>query len=90
MNLPRKYQVFPGVEVGMCSKDEERLSFYLSNWVRLSNLFVKGVNVPDLRRLLVLELMGKKRRFILDRIIGRISTLQKAELHERVDHALGT
>ena len=87
MRIPSRYQIFEN-EVLLTSKDAERLQVHLSNWRRLHEIMLLGMNIPDLRRLVVLELLGNGRRFIITRLLGRIAKLQRNETMQRVDQLL--
>jgi hypothetical protein len=47
-----------------------------------------GVNLPDLRRLAVLEMMGLKRRSILSRLLGRIAKQQHRDRWAKIERVL--
>lgn len=88
MRIPSKYQIFEQ-PVALTSKDAERLSYHLGNWTRLNEVMLLGINLPDLRRLVVLELMGLKRRSILSRVLGRIAKEQRRDRWAKIERALG-
>ncbi|MFM2124310.1 MAG: hypothetical protein RL328_761 [Acidobacteriota bacterium] len=83
MRIPAKYQVFDQ-PVEISDKDNERLSVHASGWNRLNEILLLGINESDLRRLVVIELMGPRRMAIIDRLIGRISKLEKARIRDRI------
>lgn len=87
MRIPSRYQIFEN-EVELTDKDVQRLQVHLSNWGRLNEILLLGVNIPDLRRLVVLELMNNGRLFIITRLLGRIAKLQRQENMQRVRRAL--
>jgi hypothetical protein len=87
MRVPSKYQIFEQPVV-LTSKDAERLSYHLGNWTRLNEVMLLGINLPDLRRLVVLELMGLKRRSILSRVLGRIAKEQRRDRWAKIERAL--
>ena len=87
MRVPLKYQIFEQPVV-LTSKDAERLSYHLGNWSQLNEVMLLGVNLPDLRRLAVLELMGKGRRSILQRLLGRVSKEQHRERWAKIERVL--
>lgn len=84
MNIPSKYQVFDGDPVELSDKDSERLSPYLSGWVQLNKLFLAGVNEPDVKRLIILEMMGGRRSALIDRLVMRLGRLQRVRLHRQI------
>lgn len=78
-----KYQVFD-VMVSMDSKDAERLKVYLSGWNKLHAMFFLGVNESDLRRLVILELMGACRSTMITRLLGRLAKLERQKILGRI------
>lgn len=86
MKIPAKYQVFDSAVV-LSSKDAERLSPYLVGWMHLAEL-LKDINETDLTRLVILELLGKQRRKILDRLLMRLGRVQRKRIEERISKCL--
>lgn len=86
MKIPDRYQVFD-VAVVVSSKDEQRLSGYLTGWMRLAEL-LHDINEPDLMRLVIMELLGKQRRKILDRLLMRLGRVQRKRIEERITKCL--
>ena len=87
MTIPDRYQVFEKL-VQLDSKDCERLGSFLSGWKRLAPLLALGVNEPDLKTLILLELVGKQRRVILDRLLMRLGRVQRRNLQKKINQAL--
>lgn len=88
MKIPQRLQIFTApTEVVITDKDAERLAPFLTNWMKLHHFFLKGTNIVDLRRLIVMELMGSQRKDILTRLSGRLATLQRKELQKRIRDA---
>ena len=87
MRIPNRFQIFE-TEVILSDKDAERLQVHLSNWRRLHEIMLLGLNIPDLRRLVVLELLGNGRRAIITRLLGRIAKLQRTEHMQRINQLL--
>jgi hypothetical protein len=85
--IPQKYQIFDEPVV-VTSKDAERLKVHLTGWNKLNEMFLLGINQPDLRRLVVMELMGAARRTILTRLLGRLSKLERQTYMDRINKAL--
>lgn len=88
MKIPQKWQVFDEPVV-LPSKDAERLMPYLVGWTRLADL-LKNINESDLMRLVILELLTKQRRKILDRLLMRIGRVQRKRIEERIAKCLPT
>lgn len=84
MRVPSRYQIFD-TEVIITYKDEERLRVHLSNWKRLHEIMLLGLNTPDLQRLVIMELLGNGRQRILTRLLGRLAKLQRAELQKKIN-----
>lgn len=82
MIVPAKYQVFD-TPVVLTDKDQERLSPLLVGWNHLAPVLT-ATNEPDLMRLVVLELLGKQRRKLIDRLLMRLGRVQHARVTARV------
>lgn len=88
MTPTTKSQVFdPPVEV--TTKDAERLAPFLSGSNRLAKALMRGLNEPDLKRLILLELAGKRRRVLLGRLVGRLTSLARRRVEERIARVTG-
>jgi hypothetical protein len=87
VTLKPAYQVFDK-PVSIDTKDFQRLSPHLSGWVRLHEILLLDVNEPDLMRLVLIELMGRKRKQIIQRLLGRLAKLQRARYEERISKLL--
>ena len=87
VTVPASYQIFEA-PVALSLKDVQRLEPHLSRWERLNELFLLGVNVPDLERLVIIELSAKRRHQILMKLLGRRSTLKQRALKARVEALL--
>lgn len=85
--IPLKYQIFDR-EVLIDDKDAERLSPHLAGWNRLNEIFLLGINEPDLRRLVVLELMGSRRLHIINRLLGRLAKTQRQKIDSKIERIL--
>ncbi len=84
MKIPDSFQIF-SEPVVIDGKDQQRLAPYLTAWPDLHKRLTAGVNVPDLRRLVVLELLGAKRHWILRRLRMRLVTAFREELETKID-----
>lgn len=84
MKIPTKYQVFDE-EVEISDKDRQRLSVHLVGWNRLNEIFLLGsINESDLRRLVVMEIMGSRRMSIVNRLLGRLQKIQRKQIDYRI------
>ena len=83
MKIPFKYQVFDRV-IAMSEKDAERLQSYLTGWNKLVAALISGVNKPDVQRLIVLELMGKCRPAILNKLLTRLGKIERETIERRM------
>ena len=87
IRIPLKYQIFDS-PVEILEKDAARLKSHLTGWNKLNEIFLLGLNEPDLRRMAVLELMGSQRRAILTRLLGRLAKMQRQKYAARIEKAL--
>ncbi len=87
MKIPACHQVFDQPVV-VSDKDHERLSPHLSNWPRLNNLLLLGVNEPDLQRLILIELQDKRRSQILGKLLAKYGRARQVRLVTKVEGLL--
>lgn len=84
MKIPLKYQVFDE-PVEISDKDKQRLSVHLVGWNKLNEIFLLGsINEPDLRRLVVMEIMGSRRMSIIGRLLGRLQKIQRKRIDQNI------
>ncbi len=83
MKIPLKYQVFDE-KITITDKDAERLKQYLTGWNKLVQVLIAGVNKPDIQRLIILELMGKRRPQIIDKLLVRLGKIERERIEERI------
>ncbi len=86
MKIPDRFQVFDK-PVLLSSKDEQRLAPVISGWMHLADL-LKDINEPDLMRLVIMELLGKQRRKILNRLLMRLGRVQRKLIEARISKCL--
>ena len=87
MRIPPKYQIFDSF-TPVTFEDQTRLGPHLSNWNKLNEILLLGVSEADLRKLAILEMMGKKRRIILRRLLGPITRHTRISLETKIENAL--
>lgn len=83
MKIAQRYQVFDQ-PVEIDEKDRDRLKVHLSGWNRLNEILLLGINEPDLRRLVILELLGARRKEMLTRLLGRLAKLERKRILSRI------
>lgn len=84
MKIPQKYQIFDE-PVEISDKDKQRLAVHLIGWNRLNEIFLLGgINEPDLRRLVVMEVMGSRRMSIINRLLGRLQKIQRKRIDQNI------
>lgn len=54
------------------------------SWSRLNEMFILGLSDQELKKLILVELNGKKRREILSRLCARLKTQELKQLRELV------
>lgn len=86
MKIPSKYQIFPSPVI-LLDKDEERLTPLLSCWARLHPVLLH-TQEPDIERMIVIEMMGRKRPMILERLVGRLTVVSKSRIQARIKRAI--
>ena len=88
MHLPAKYQVFGPEKSALTEKDAARLRPLL-NGAHTLIPEINALNAPDLRSLILMEMTGDgPRDHILNRLIGRLSKVERNELAAKVRRAL--
>jgi hypothetical protein len=83
MKIPLKYQVFERI-VPMGDTTAQTLQDSMTGWNRLNELFLLGVSEDDLKRMVILELMGPKRASIINRLLGRLTKLERIRIKQRI------
>jgi len=85
--IPDKYQVFDS-PVSLSDKDQQRLGAYLSGWNRLVAQLIEGVNKYDCQRLVVMELMGKQREPVINKLLVKLSKMDRERIERRIELCL--
>lgn len=63
------------------AEDRKRLAPHLSNYNRLNEILVlNGIELSDIQKLILLELEGAQRPFILGKLIGRLKSKERNQL----------
>lgn len=61
--------------------DRARLGPHISNYNRLNEILVlNGIPISDIQKLILLELEGAQRPFILKKLVGRLKSKERKEL----------
>lgn len=74
--------------VTVTKRDLNRLGPSLSNWPKLNELLILGVSNADLKKLILVELNGKKRLSILDRLCARLKKQELRNLRDLIKECL--
>lgn len=83
MKIPIKYQIFERV-IAMSDVSAQALQDSMTGWNRINEVLLLGVREDDLRRMVILELMGPKRTSIINRLLGRLSKFERARLKQKI------
>lgn len=83
MKIPIKYQIFERV-IAMGDVSAQALKETMTGWNRIHEVLLLGVSEDDLRRMVILELMGPKRTSIINRLLGRLSKFERARLKQKI------
>lgn len=74
--------------VTITSRDIKRLTPSLSNWPKLNELLILGVTAEDLKKLILVEMNGKRRRPIISRLCARLKKQELKQLRLLIDDCL--
>lgn len=85
MKIPKKYQIFEE-KIVILDEERDRLSPSLAGWPTLQKtvLSVPTLSQFDLRRLIILELMDRRRSVIIDRLVMRLGKIHQSEIREKI------
>lgn len=71
--------LFPNLKVS--KGDEARLSPHLRNYNRLNEILIlNGLDIKDVQRMILIELKGKSRQFILNKLVSRLKSQEREDL----------
>lgn len=88
MTIPRQFQVF-AEPVTVTTYDQRRLNPHRASWHHLNGLFLlQALTEKDLRKLVVMELMGEQRKLIIDRLLMRLGRLERREIERKISLCL--
>lgn len=88
MKIPPRFQVFATVVV-LSDKDALRLQPALAGWPTLNRVVLQEETPrTDLERLIIMELLGKRRLVLVNRLVMRLGKLHRREIRERIEKAL--
>lgn len=87
MKIPANLQIFDH-HVELTYADQDRLTPHLSGWNKLANTMLLDVPEKDLEKLLILELMGKQRRTIIDRLLAPLMRHKRRQIEARMEKVL--
>jgi hypothetical protein len=83
VEIPLHYQIFDE-EIVILADHREELEQHLTGFMPLANALAKGIPDYNIKRLIILELMGKARKKLLDRLIMRLGRLERLALQHKV------
>jgi len=86
MKIPPSYQIFD-LPVTLSHRDQDRLGPHLSNWNRLNEILLLSPSETDLRKLVILELMGKQRKAIITRLLPAIQRAERKRIEFKIEEA---
>jgi hypothetical protein len=83
--IPQRFQLFIDGPVVVSDKDAERLAPYLGGWLTLNEFFIaESPTEEDLKRLVVMELMGDRREYLINKLLARLSGVIQRRWHKRI------
>jgi hypothetical protein len=89
VEIPQEYQIFDR-DVVILVEHREYLEPMLSGFMPLARELKHGIPAYKLKKLIILELMGKKRKKLLDRLIMRLGRLERKALQQKVYSCLNS
>lgn len=84
MKIPSRFQVLDS-PIALTYADQERLGVHLSNGNRLNEVMLLGISESDLAKLIILEVMGKNRKRILDRLLPQFLREQRKRIEGKIE-----
>lgn len=79
--------LFPKLRVSKA--DEARLGPHLTNYNRLNEILIlNNIEAVDVQRLILIELHGKSRQFILNKLVGRLKSKERDALLANLNQCL--
>lgn len=73
----------------LSKKDRTRLEPHLVGYNRLNELLLlNGIPIEDIQKLIMLEVEGKRRPFILKKLVGRLKSKERQQLHNLIASCL--
>lgn len=88
MKIPEKYSKLFIPPVQITYADQDRLTPHLGHWVKLNSVLPLGFPKEDLEKLITLEMMGKQRANILNRLLSLWAKSCRTEVGDRLQKAL--
>lgn len=86
---PEVYPLVTHLNVFMMNSDWKRLAAPLRTWNHLSHLLsLDQFPLLDLKKMLVVELNGKRRGIVLEKLTSRIATTETAHIRRIIEYAL--
>lgn len=86
MKIPPHLNPFD-LPVAISYADQTRLGPHLSNWNRLNDIFLLGIGEKDLRKLVILELMGKRRKPVLTRLVIAVLRAERGRIEQAIEES---
>ena len=80
-NIPAQAHIQWVFDNKISDEDRLRLSPHISNYNRLNEILVlNGIAIEDIQKLILLELEGDQRPFILGKLVGRLKSKERNQL----------
>lgn len=86
MKIPEKYQIFD-YRIVITEANREGLEPSLAGWPTLQRTILAREDVSQyaLSSLIILELMGRRRPVIIDRLVMRLGKIHQHEIRKRIE-----
>jgi hypothetical protein len=88
MKIPDRFQIFD-TPVTLTYADQDRLAPHVSNYNKLHELLLLPITDDDLKKMAIIELMGKARWTIIYRLLCQINNVQQTRWTAKAKKVIG-
>ena len=69
------------LSVAVTNRDRKELAHILAGYNKMVNIFGRiDVSIPTIKKLILIELEGKQRMFIIEKLVGRLKSKERNHL----------
>lgn len=87
MNQLKQLEKYLGV--ALTNRDRKALAPILSGYNHMTNTFARvDVSIPNIKKLIVLEMEGRKRLYLVTKLVGRLKSKERRQLYNYIDQCV--